>query len=575
MRLKTGLLAAIFTAWASLATFAQNDLPVYTVYIGPFVEATAADFEIFQSLGFPYAHSVGSNMYRIYMGGYTSLGEADQVANTLRSRGYTDATVQQLTPEKGQSVTVIQLGFRVLGQPLNWEEFSKTGPLNVLLQDKSIKITTEVFPDIEAAKTKLEEIRKMGFSDAFIKVINSAYLHEINAFYPQAVYVAPAPAPAPLPAPVAADPGVRTVPPQEVPQAYNQATAVPEAYNQPATTYAPLPPAAGDMAAKPSIRSNIKRNSAYELQKVLKDAGFLTTGLDGYYGKGTAAAFENAWKNNPRIQKYAAQTPDQATPGTLQYALNKLAENPSEAIPLLEASKVPVARAYLAYYYLATEGPSMKANDLMNGAVMEAYAKAVRPARTRFDYTSMYIFNDAEQIITPLAYVQVVSSTAVTTPCWLVQRHPEAASYAFQPDPALPKGNYAMPDCGGFLEWDELRILSSLAKEICGSPQPSENLVAEGRAKARGYLLEPKALSTIDQTVVVAWHNKMTEGLTNWASRDAMLKDMGDSFKMLYFQSYVLLEDFYMNKGLNANDAKNLSIATLRGLVGPYLDRFI
>ncbi len=580
MRLKFTLLAMILAGWTSFSAIAQtSDLPVYTIYIGPFVETTANDFQIFNNLGFPYALSAGSNMYKVYMGGYTKQGDADQAATTLRQRGYTDAAVLMLNPALGQQVPVIQLGTKVLGQTINWNEFNKVGPLNVMLQDKSVKITTGVYPDMATAQTQLAEIRKMGFQDAFLKTVNTVFLHEINAFYPAAIYTPPPPAPAPAPA--QAGQTARTVP-QEVPQAYNTvstippAAAVPAPYSQPAApAYRPLPPVASKAAAKPAIRPNVKRNSAFELQKLLKETGFMSTGLDGYYGKGTAVAFDAAFKSNPRIQGHLAQESTPSLPGTLQYAIDMLADNPAEAIPTLEASKFPVARAYLAYYYLATEGPSMKVNDLINGAVMETYAKAVRPARTRFDYTSMYSYANAEQLITPLAYVQVVSATAVTTPCWLIQRHPEAAANAFTPDPALPKAYYGQPECGGFFDWPETRTLVDVAREICGSPQPADKIVAEGRARSRELMLQPKALPTIDQTVATAWHAKMVTGLSNWSETDPMLKEMANSFKLLYFQSYVLLEDYYMDKGLNATDAKNLAIATLRGLVGPYLDRFI
>lgn len=572
MRLKLTLLAMIIAGWTSFSASAQTgDLPLYTIYIGPFVETTANDFQIFNNLGFPYALSMGNNMYKVYMGGYSKQGDADQAAATLRQRGYTDAAVLMLNPALGQQVPVIQLGAKVLGQTINWTDFTKAGPLNVILQDKSVKITTGVYPDMATAQNQLAEIRKMGFQDAFLKVINTVFLHEINAFYPAAIYTPPAPAPAP--APVQAGQAARTVP-QEAPQAYNTVSTIPAAAAaKPA--YRPLPAIASKAAAKPAIRPNVKRNSAFELQKILKETGFMSTGLDGFYGKGTAVAYDAAFKSNQRIQSYIAQETNPSLPGTLQYAIDNLADSPAEAIPTLEASKFPIAKAYLAYYYLATEGPSMKVNDLINGAVMETYAKAVRPARTRFDYTSMYSYANAEQLVTPLAYVQVVSATAVTTPCWLIQRHPEATASAFAPDPALPKAYYGQPECGGFFDWPEIKTAVGLAREICGAPQPPDKIVAEGRARARDLMLQPKALPTVDQTVATAWHSKMVTGLSNWSETDPMLKEMANSFKLLYFQSYVLLEDYYMDKGLNAADAKNLAIATLRGLVGPYLDRFI
>ncbi|MBK7408603.1 MAG: SPOR domain-containing protein [Saprospirales bacterium] len=593
MRFKIGFTVVLFSVWASISAFAQrNDQPVYTIYAGVFIETTAANFDAIRPLGFPYAVPSGNNMYRIYLGGFTNKSDADRNVQALRARGYQDAGVLELDPNRGQNVSVIQLDTKLLEKEIPWDSYSKFGRLNVILSDQNIKITTAVFPDINSAQAQLPAIRKMGFPDAFVKNVNSVFLHEINEFYPEAINTAPPPTnagqanqtprnvPANIPAPYDQ--------PSNIPSSYNQPASipppsnVPAAYNQPTIAGpATLPVNNASLVPKPSIRSNIKRSSVTELQKILKDGGFYSSSLDGLYGKGTSGAYDKAVQANPQVEKYAflaEQLPIKAStaqPGTLQYAIDNLADNPGVALPILQGSSLPVAKVYLAYYNLATGGPSQDVNNLMNSATLEAYAKAVRPPRTRFDYTSTYVFNDLSQILTPLAYVQVIANPEINTPCWLVQRHPKEAAYAFTPDAALPNANYKMPDCGGFTEWPEIRTLVRIAQDLNGGQLPDQKSVSAGQAQAMNYLAHPAALSDVEQKSADAWHSKMINGITGWASRDAMLVDMAGAFKLQYYQSYILLEDFYMNKGLKAAAAKGLAQSTLKALVGPYLTRFI
>lgn len=582
----------LFSAWASLSVFAQgNEQAVFTVYVGMFIETNATHFEDLKSLGFPYAIPSGNNLFRIYMGGYSKQADADRTVQILKARGYQDASTLELDPNSGRSVAVIQIATKLLEQEIDWKSYSALAPLNVILSDKYVKITSGAYPDVNSANAQLPAIRKLGFSDAFVKVVNSAFLHEINAFYPDVTSV-----PAQPVAQVQPEQTFRAVPP-DVPSSYNQPSNIPQSYNQPAAIPPPAnvptsynqPAAAGpaplsvdkvSLAPKPAINSKIARNSVRDLQTLLKQKGFYTSSVDGYYGKGTAAAYNAATKDNAQIQKYAVLAEQlsyrpAAQPGTLQFAIDNLAENPAVALPVLEGSALPVAKAYLAYYYLATEGPSQKVNSLMNGAVFEAYAKAVRPARTRFDYTATYVYNDLSQLITPLVYVQVIAKPEISVPCWLIQRHQSETLSAFKPDPALPTGNYTLPDCGGFMEWDEIRTLVSMARDLYGAPAPDAKTLSEGRAQAMQFLLQPEALPDSEKKAVDTWHSKMIVGVTSWGNRDVMLGDISNAFKLTYFQSYVLLEDFFMKKGLKASDAQGLAQATLKALVGPYMVRFV
>ncbi|MCP3929691.1 MAG: hypothetical protein GY705_11390, partial [Bacteroidetes bacterium] len=47
-----------------------------------------------------------------------------------------------------------------------------------------------------------------------------------------------------------------------------------------------------------------------------------------------------------------------------------------------------------------------------------------------------------------------------------------------------------------------------------------------------------------------------------------------DAFKIAFFQSQVMLEDYFMNENFNPEEAKGLSLAVLRTYVDYHLERF-
>ena len=463
---------------------------------------------------------------------------------------------------------VIQLGIKIAGKPIDWTPYQRFTPLFVLVNNQQVKIMTGIYPDFNTAKQRLEAVRKGGLKDAFIKTVNTTLLHPIDKFHlgdvPAAVYTPP---------PATTSQATKViVPREEIPESFEAESA--PIRTSPTRTPPPI-------AAKPDIRGNIKRSSALELQKLLKREGAYTSSLDGYYGPGTQGAYEKVSGSNTQIRKYSLLSTDMSSSqgsfsqGGLQYYINNLPNNSVEALQAFRESFIPVAKAYEAYWYFKNMGGSQEVNNLMNTAIREAYANAPNLGASRFDHTATYAYNDLGQLLKHLRYVQAASGSYLSVPCWMFEQHPKEAAAAFEADPSATQYNVNIQSCGGFLDWQELRVLLSISKDLSGSSEVNATKLAEGQSRQARYYMAPGALSSAEKQAVTVWQQKLVNGIDNWGAKDPMLGDISTAFKLMYYQSQVLLEDYYMNKGMRYKDAAALATATLQAIVGPYMARFV
>lgn len=536
---------------------AQNEaLPIYTVQVGAFVDAQPADFDPVRSFGFLYNVPLATNLHRIYMGGYTQKQEADNIAALLQARGYFDAATSALDLSEGLTVYVIQLTTREFKDPINWSELVKAGPLYVLLNDKQVKIVTGAYPDFNAAKADLTRMRNMGFKEAFIKSVNQVLLHEVNSFITGALPVAPV------------APATVIVPSEEIPTSFEVPVTIP-----PATTEQ-TPKAAANY---PVIRSAIKRTSAIELQKVLKSDGSYTGSLDGYYGRGTAAAYSQSASQNAQLAKYSllASRQEEGNESAFQKLLDNLPLDPARAMQGLAQSSQPLAKAYRAYQLFMTNGPGADVNNLMNTAVREGFSSSSLAGNVRFDYNASYAYNDPGQLVLHLMYVHAATYETATVPCWLMERHPAETRKAMSAESAVPVGFYRLQPCAGFLSWSEFRVLEAIARDLSAGQNVPAGSLAEAQSLLARYTAQSSPLSESDRAAALSWSARMIAGVDTWSGRDPMLSEIGKAFKLVYFQSQVLLEDHFMDKGLSYQQADGLAAATLRAYVGPYLERFL
>jgi hypothetical protein len=595
MRFIKILLPVAILFFGAFKVTAQEEVPQFTVQIGNFVNPKPADFAQLRTMGFVYAMLRPSNYTDVFIGGYDTETEANKVVMDLKGKGYDNAFVSKLNVEGGKSVTIIQLATKRVGEKINWEEYGQLDKVYVLLNGSQIKIVTGIFPELETAKKQLPNLKKLGFTDAFVKNVNNALLHEVGEFETGGAAKKPL-----IPLDFSEKPATKEDPRKDVPTQYEDvavigsagkaSTTTPKSVEStPATTKtktqkeAETPKEAAVLTARsaaPSMRANVKRTSALELQKVLKSEGAYKGSLDGYYGNGTKAAYEVAKNSNRQIQKYRIlsrhmQTPGSDAPrGTDQYNINNLWDDPKTALDGLEKSKNPIAKAYRAYFLYVTDGASKDVNTLMNAAIEEAFTGKKTVNFPKFDYTATYAYYDLDQLLLHIRYLHEVSPEKPAAPCWLFRKHPGAALKAFEPK-GSSDSDVTLQNCGGFWEWEEIQILHAMAQDLGAQSQISEAKMSGSYSKLASLYLTPKALQDEERKALETWNTNLWKGIDGWATRDPMLSELGTSLKIAYLQSWAMLEDYYMDEGFDAKDAKALALASLKALVGHQLERFV
>lgn len=545
-------------------------------------------------MGFLYAVQRDDDHTDVFIGGYSSENEALKVVEKLKSKGYTNAFVADLNVEGGKSETVIQLATKRAGDKIDWEKYVQAGELYVLLNGKQVKLMAGGFESMGQAKAQLSKIKKLGFKDAFVKNVNNALLHKVGAFETGGVDKKPL-----IPLDFGEKEDVAenkktTVKPDARPISHDAGSII---VPKSAEVEIPVLTAKGGQAAKPKkvankepafefkaklpdIRAKVKRTSAIELQKVLKAEGAYKGALDGYYGKGTRNAYELVLNNNRQLKKYSILAKYEAIPGTdahigsLQQSINSLWQDPQTALDQLEKSKAPIAKAYRAYFLFATDGPSFEVNTLMNEAIKEAAKSDLRATLPVFDPYATYDYRDLKQLLTHMRYIHETTNEDVNVPCWLFRRHPGTALKAFGEIDGI-KSSLSMQTCGGFWEWQEVQLLHAIASDLCTANETSEGKIASSQTKLAQLYLAPQNMGWKERKALMDWNDKVWKGIDGWATRDPLLEEIATALKISYFQTQVLLEDYFMDEGYDEKNSKGLALATLKALVGHHFERFI
>lgn len=561
--------AVLFVLAISLSAFAQNNA-YYTVLVGTFLDAKAQEFENLRALGFLYATKLEGNLTQVYIGGFNKQGDAEKMASAVRSKGYSGAFVQERLLSEGKSTIIIQMGIRSIKKNIDWEDYYRAGALYVILNGNQIKIVTGLYNDIDDAKKDVSRVRKLGFKDAFVKRINTTLLHQVNSFEAGGLK-------RPL-----FDLTIEDDPQKNRPISYD---VIPKNYEDvrpksPVVKDPSLPNRVlGTDSALPAIRSKVKRRSALELQKVLKVQGTYSSSLDGYYGKGTTAAYEKTLASNRDLQKYLVlsqyMNSDGRTnsDGALQNIISNLIDDPS-APASLEKYNLPIANVYKAYLIFTTIGPNAEVNDLMNTAIRKAYQGEKIKNQSPFNYNATYAYEDLEQLILHVHYVHSAPNTDIAAPCWLFQIHPRETTNAYKVYSNFDNDHFQVQTCDEFMYWPEVKLVQTIASDLNPDSKINQSDIAQAASKRASLFLSPSKLSTSEQKKLTKWNTKIWDNINSWAARDALHQRLVTAFKIAYFQSQVRLEDYFMNKGFKRKEAEGLALATLQTIAGPHLARF-
>ena len=267
--------------------------------------------------------------------------------------------------------------------------------------------------------------------------------------------------------------------------------------------------------------------------------------------------------------------PDQsAEEADLQEAIDNLLSDP-EARALVERSNQPIGKAYYAYMLFQTIGPGPEVNSLMNAAIQRAYGSRSFSEPPPFDITATYAYSNLTQIILHMHYIHSAPGMNFNIPCWIFQQHPTETTQAYATYAAFSSGDFQLKFCDQFLNWEPVQALHAMAVDMnAGGEVDNQNIAAATSRRAELYLA-PQPVTDNEKLILEQWNTNLWMSLDNWAARDPMNGRLASSFKTLYYQSYSRFEDYFLDKGFSADQARGMALMTLFTVVGYHLERFV
>ncbi|NNE28534.1 MAG: hypothetical protein HKN16_02790 [Saprospiraceae bacterium] len=551
----------------------DTDKSIFSIHLGSFVEIHADDFADARSLGFMYSESYSDHLTEVFLGEFKNKTEAERILQQAQLLGFNDAYINERTLKAGEDATVIQLGVEIASEKIHWGQYTAAQPLSVVLLGEQVRVVTGPFPSEEATIKQLEKLQKKGFANAFMRSVHSLRLHPISEFEAPGLFN-PEPEPLvvenPTPAPVI------SIPEPDFSEALTEEAvavelspppvqAIPENYVPEFTARS----GANTQLALPEIRMDIKRTSALKLQSALKLDEYYGGSLDGIYGQLTSGALQEYFNNDAQwkkiqILKDYLPTERISLKDALENAIDMILTDPSMAEQKLEGFDHPLAKGYLAYLFHTNKNDLEKVNDLMNAANKVAYQKNNPPIDISVDYN----YKKLEQLLGHLALMHA-SHLEVAAPCWLFQRHPDEARSAFQ-----KVSDYRVEPCDPFMDWEMLATLKLVAMELDPAPQKGKATEIDLASIRSKLFINPKPLTTREQKHMLKWYEELWAGFDAWLTKDPLHQKLASPLKISFFQSQVLLEDYYLDKGFSYAEAKPLAITVLKTIVNDHLKTY-
>ncbi len=125
-----------------------------------------------------------------------------------------------------------------------------------------------------------------------------------------------------------------------------------------------------------------------------------------------------------------------------------------------------------------------------------------------------------------------------------------------------------------FSDWESLQLLNTIANDLDRNPTVSKKMQKEYAAIRAELYASTTALTSQEQKAIIEWNTSLWKGLDAWADKDPIHKKMTTPLKITYYQSMVLLEDYFMNNKFKPLEAKGLALSVLQTLVAPYLESY-
>ena len=148
-----------------------------------------------------------------------------------------------------------------------------------------------------------------------------------------------------------------------------------------------------------------------------------------------------------------------------------------------------------------------------------------------------------------------------------IQKYQVLAKFA-QPIKVVEKES----NVANLLNWEMISLLKTIVNDLNPNPgKPDAIINAAKNLKQTQLLLAIVAPAVTEYTYINTWNESLWKGLNNWEAADPLHKRQIIPLKIAYFQSWALLEDYYMDKGFKAKEARGMSLFVLQNIVEPGL----
>ncbi len=323
----------------------------------------------------------------------------------------------------------------------------------------------------------------------------------------------------------------------------------------------------------------IYRASVKELQQALAQEGAYRSGIDGYFNAATEQAYDFFLERNRLMTRYtaAAQVNKEETSTATSRLNNMLNHLDKDANPVASLASInhPLSKAYMAYNSFTSRGSGFETNNLMNGAIREVFSSRNVSNQISFDSKAAYAYTDLRQFMLHLYFLHAALGEEYPLPCWLNDKHPQESAEAqglFNASSTLPLPTQTceeQPEA----EQSSSRVLQLLAEDI-GVDKPAEALIKQA-ADHRTQLLAGKVqVSATEQTQLDAWSTELLNKLNIWAAQDPLHAELVRTFRVVFYQTQMELENHFINQGMPVPKARYMALATEHTLVSPFLQRF-
>ena len=323
----------------------------------------------------------------------------------------------------------------------------------------------------------------------------------------------------------------------------------------------------------------IYRASVKELQQALAQEGAYRSGIDGYFNAATEQAYDFFQERNRLMTRYtaAAQVDKEETNSATSRLNDMLNHLDKDANPIASLASInhPLSKAYMAYNSFTSRGPGFETNNLMNGAIREVFSSRNVSNQISFDSKAAYAYTDLRQFMLHLYFLHAALGEEYPLPCWLNDKHPQESAEAqglFNASSTLPLPTQTCEEQVE-AEQNSSKVLQLLAEDI-GVDKPAEALLKQATDHRAQLVAGKVQVSATEQTQLDAWSTELLNKLNIWAAQDPLHAELVRTFRVVFYQTQMELENHFINQGMPVPKARYMALATEHTLVSPFLLRF-